>query len=152
MSIEQTTTESLRIIAKRKRAEARKVIEEVKEDKRKNLPHGFKKGVSGNPNGRPKGSRNKLTILKEAVLASAENIVLDNFEDIVKSTVALAKKGDPTCLKIVWDRIIPAKRAIEDKGKTEDKLNISINIEGMERPKVNIEHEPIEADFEEIKK
>ena len=88
-------------------------------------------GQSGNPNGRPKGSKNKLTILREAVLANAENIVLENWEDLVKCTVALAKAGDPTALKILWDRVIPAKRAIEEKSK-EDKLNITINVNGME--------------------
>ena len=91
----------------------------------------WKPGQSGNPNGRPKGSKNKLTILREAVLANAENIVLENWEELVQCTVALAKAGDPTALKILWDRVIPAKRAIEEKSK-EDKLNITINVNGME--------------------
>lgn len=96
-----------------------------------NLVGPWKPGQSGNPNGRPKGSKNKLTILREAVLANAENIVLENWEELVTCTVALAKAGDPTALKILWDRVIPAKRAIEEKSK-EDKLNITINVNGME--------------------
>jgi hypothetical protein len=72
-----------------------------------------------------------MTILREAVIANAENIVLENWEDLVQCTVALAKQGDSTALKILWDRVIPAKRAIEEKTK-EDKLNITINVNGME--------------------
>ena len=96
-----------------------------------NLVAPWKPGQSGNPNGRPKGSNNKLTLLREAVLANAEHIVLENWEDLVQTTVALAKAGDSTALKILWDRVIPAKRAIEEKSK-EDKLNITINVNGME--------------------
>ena len=66
----------------------------------------------------------------------------------------LAKEGDPTCLKIIWDRVIPGKRAIEEKDKSEDKLNISISIEGMdvEKAQSTFENDLIEADFTEIKK
>ncbi len=37
---------------------------------------GFQKGISGNPNGRPTGSRNKLTLMAEALLDDeAEELV-----------------------------------------------------------------------------
>ena len=129
-------------------------------EKLQKKPQLWKAGQSGNPNGRPKGSKNKLTLLREAVLESAESIVLGNFEDIVKATVELAKAGDPTALKIVWDRIIPAKRSIEDKVDTHDKLNIHINISGMEVLSVGGEKVPdkekvstnyVDGDFTEIK-
>ena len=113
----------------------------------------WKKGQSGNPKGRPKGSKNKLSLLREAVLESAENIVLNNFEDIVRSTVELAKQGDATALKIVWDRIIPAKRTVEEKVEGEDKLNISISIVGMEVSEIGgekVKSDVVDAEFEEI--
>ena len=114
----------------------------------------WKPGQSGNPKGRPKGSKNKLSLLREAVLESAEDIVLRNFEDIVQSTVELAKQGDATALKIVWDRIIPAKRTVEDKVEGEDKMNISISIVGMEVAEIGgekVETNVVEADYTEIK-
>ena len=116
--------------------------------------HLFKPGQSGNPSGRPKGSKNKLTLLREAVLESAEEIVLSNFERIVQATVKLAEEGDPTALKIVWDRIIPSKRAIEDKKEGSDKLNITINVEAMSVKEVGgepITTRVVEGEYTEVK-
>lgn len=153
--IEINTNTALKRLAKKKRKEIREVkakVEAEKESKidgRKEMPQLWKPGESGNPKGRPVGSKNRLTLLKEAVLNSAENIVLDNFEEIVLATVDLAKKGDPTCLKIIWDRVIPGKRSVEDKDKGSDRLNVMIKIEGM---KPAPEEESIEAEFTEIDK
>ena len=100
-----------------------------------------------------KGQKNKLSLLKEAVLASAETMLLVEFEKIVQATLTLAAAGDPTALKIVWDRILPAKRTVEDRMEGEDKLNISINITGMEVKEIGgepVETSVIEAEFKEI--
>lgn len=124
--------------------------------KKKKLPTELKKtvwkpGQSGNPNGRPKGSKNKLTILREAVLQKAETMVLNEWEDLVRTTIALAKQGDSTCIKILWDRVIPAKRAVEEKDGKEDKLNINITVQGMEVKSVFGDRtEVVEADYEEV--
>lgn len=60
----------------------------------------FPPGASGNPKGRPKGSRDKRT------LALAE--LLDGGgEAIVKKLVALATKGRPWAVRLVVDRIVP---------------------------------------------
>ena len=39
----------------------------VKTEEKQNKPQLFKPGQSGNPDGRPKGSKNDLTLLKEAL-------------------------------------------------------------------------------------
>ena len=99
---------------------------------KKNTP---KKRVNNLPvggGGRPKGAKNKTTLLREAILQQAEEKVLQEFMNIVQTTVDLAHKGDTTCLKILWDRIIPAKRAIDPDDNKQDKLNVVINISGME--------------------
>ena len=98
--------------------------------------------------GRPKGSKNKLTLLREAVLEKAEHMVLSDWEEVVQTTLTLAKAGDTSCLKILWDRVIPSKRAIDpDSG---DKTpQVTINISGMQIKSVM--DEPIEdADYEEV--
>ena len=109
----------------------------------------WKKGESGNPGGRPAGSKNKLTLLREAVLANAEEIVLDNWEDLVQATVTLAKAGDSTALKILWDRVVPAKKAVEVTGKDGGEFGVKIVIEALsqlpfQKPALDIEAEIID--------
>jgi len=113
----------------------------------------FKPGKSGNPLGRPKGSKNKLTLLREAVRENAEEMVLAEFEKVVQATLLLAKEGDPTALKIVWDQIMP-KKAVDD-AKKDDKLNITINVGAMEvdvttEDVPNVDTNVVEGEFTEI--
>lgn len=63
----------------------------------------FKPGQSGNPNGRPKGSKDKRTALRALLEPHAE--------DLVKQVVDRAKKGDMTALRLCLDRLIPPYRA-----------------------------------------
>ena len=89
-------------------------------DGRKTMPHLFKKGVGGNPNGRPKGSVNKYTQLARELLSSRG-------EEIVEVVIAKALKGDVHCLKMCMDRIVPAQKAVEIKHtKSEDGLIINV--------------------------
>jgi hypothetical protein len=63
----------------------------------------FKKGQSGNPEGRPPGSRNKATLLIEKLLD-------DGAKDIGEKAIELAKAGDSTALRLCLDRIAPARK------------------------------------------
>jgi len=63
----------------------------------------FVKGISGNPSGRPPGARNKATIALEALLE-------DEAESVGRKCVELAKSGDTVAIKLVLDRICPARR------------------------------------------
>ncbi len=61
------------------------------------------KGTSGNPSGRPVGSRNKSTVfLEELINAEAETLV--------HKTIELALKGDTTALRLCLDRIYPPRK------------------------------------------
>ncbi|HEY8162614.1 MAG TPA: DUF5681 domain-containing protein [Methylocystis sp.] len=63
----------------------------------------FQKGQSGNPAGKPKGTRHKTTLL-------AEKLMQDDAENIVNAVLRSAKDGDMTAARIVMDRIVPARR------------------------------------------
>ena len=60
----------------------------------------FAKGVSGNPAGRPKGSRNRTT-------RAALDLLDGDAERLTRRLIALAMNGDSTALKLCFDRIIP---------------------------------------------
>jgi hypothetical protein len=74
---------------------------EEKPEKQRGRP--FEAGQSGNPKGRPKGSRNKTTLAAEALLEG-------DADAIMRKLVEKAKEGDPTALRICLDRMLPAMR------------------------------------------
>jgi uncharacterized protein DUF5681 len=63
----------------------------------------WQKGASGNPRGSRTGSKHKSTVFAEALLKGET-------EGIVRKVVECALKGDPTCLKLALDRILPAPK------------------------------------------
>jgi len=60
----------------------------------------FKKGESGNPEGRPFGSRNKSTL-------AALSLIEDEGEQLTRKAVELALDGDIQALKLCMDRLAP---------------------------------------------
>ena len=63
----------------------------------------FKKGTSGNPNGRPRGSRNATTLALEALLDGQA-------EALTQKAIDLALTGDIPALRLCLDRILPPRK------------------------------------------
>jgi hypothetical protein len=63
----------------------------------------FPKGVSGNPAGRPPGSRNKTTLAIEALLEGEG-------ESIARKLIELAQKGDLQAVRMCLDRTAPPRK------------------------------------------
>jgi hypothetical protein len=63
----------------------------------------FKPGRSGNPNGRPAGSRNKATLAIESLLEGEA-------ETLARKVVELAKAGDLQALRLCMDRLAPPRK------------------------------------------
>jgi|SRR5579871_393734 len=63
----------------------------------------FAKGASGNPAGRPPGSRNKASLLMEALLE-------DEVEQLTRKAIELAVAGDTLALRLCLDRILPPRK------------------------------------------
>jgi hypothetical protein len=63
----------------------------------------FQKGMSGNPSGKPKGVRARVTQL-------AEKLLEDDRDDIVRAVIAAAKGGDPTAMRLCIERLIPVRK------------------------------------------
>lgn len=60
----------------------------------------WEKGQSGNPYGRPKGSRNKATLLAQTLLEGEA-------ENLARKAVEMALNGNPLALKLCLERILP---------------------------------------------
>ena len=63
----------------------------------------FKPGESGNPDGRPKGDRNKATIAAESLLAGEA-------DELTRKVIEMAKAGDRVALRICMERVYPKPR------------------------------------------
>jgi hypothetical protein len=63
----------------------------------------FRKGQSGNPNGKPRGCRNASTILFDELLK-------DNAKDLIEKAIAMAKGGDGPALRLCIDRLAPPRK------------------------------------------
>lgn len=73
--------------------------------KEQRLPkrQGFVKGQSGNPSGRPKGSRNKATLAAQALLEGES-------EALTRKAKEMALAGDVTAMRLCLERILPPRR------------------------------------------
>ena len=63
----------------------------------------FGKGRSGNPRGRPLGSRNSATLAAEALLEGEA-------EKLTRKCIELALSGDTVALRLCLERIYPARK------------------------------------------
>lgn len=67
------------------------------------LPDGkFKPGQSGNPAGKPVGTKNKRTLVAE--------VLEQGVEDVARAMLTEAKNGDVQAAKLVLERIVPPLR------------------------------------------
>jgi hypothetical protein len=71
---------------------------------RKQRGRPFPPGTSGNVAGRPRGSRNRSSVIAEAL--SDPDVTA-----IVRAVVAKAKKGDVVAARVLLDRIWPASKS-----------------------------------------
>ena len=63
----------------------------------------FQKGRSGNPNGRPKGSRNAATLAVEVLLDGQA-------QALTQKAIEMALAGDPVAMRLCLERIYPARK------------------------------------------
>jgi hypothetical protein len=73
------------------------------EQRRRGPGRRFKSGQSGNPAGKPRGTRHRATML-------AEQLLDGEAEAIVRKVIEKAKHGDPIALRLCLDRIVPPRR------------------------------------------
>ena len=68
----------------------------------------FQPGQSGNPAGRPRGARNKTTVL-------LEELIERDGEDLTRHFIEQAKTGDARALGCLMGMILPSARALPSR-------------------------------------
>jgi hypothetical protein len=87
----------------------------------------FKKGQSGNPAGRPKGSRNYKTLFREAYVGIAKDLKLGKDPDallveILKRGIKEALKGNYPFYKDIMDRLYGKPKSETNANLREERL------------------------------
>jgi hypothetical protein len=110
-------------------------------------PNLKKGGPSLNPAGRPKGTKNRLTLMQNELIDQFAGEMNKEFKAILRTVIREAKGGDMTAARLLLDRAIPARKAVEHYGAQESG-SIIINVQGIDN--LGLNKPAINADFEEI--
>ena len=70
----------------------------------------YTKGQSGNPSGRPKGTRDRATLIADELFNKALFGSDKKAEAIIAKAVYMAECGDTTCMRLCFERIAPARK------------------------------------------
>ena len=85
----------------------------------------FPKGKSGNPSGRPKGSKNAITLLKQSLELQLREQAAPEVGAVLDKAVELALEGHPGMIKLLLE--LHMSRGISDETKATEKVAIQIN-------------------------
>lgn len=101
-----------------------------------NKVHKWAKGQSGNPNGRPKGSRNKITLMKVALEGDLRERLRPQAHDVLQKAIDMALGGDTSMIKLLVDKMIPTSRSVDEE-PAKEKVQIFIDRLPNERPAIS---------------
>ncbi len=87
----------------------------------------FVKGQSGNPNGRPRGSKNKITLMKLALEGELRTQLKPDMAEILAVAIMKAKGGNESMIKLLLDKTLPTTKAAEDEAPAKEKVQIFID-------------------------
>ena len=95
----------------------------------------FPQGVSGNPLGRPKGSKNQITLLRESLELQLREQAAPQMSEVLEKAFELALAGDRTMLKLLIEMHL--SKSVDPNVKGQEK--VTINIKGPETKQEIIE-------------
>jgi hypothetical protein len=98
----------------------------------------FLPGISGNPNGRPKGKKNIITVLKQDLeIAIREGLTVSDIQNVVQSMLAEALNGNVGAGKLLLDKVLSNAKEAEDEKESSGGLKIIIEnatLDVMQQP------------------
>lgn len=95
--------------------------------------YGFVAGKSGNPSGRPKGSKNQITLLRQSLELQLREAAAPNMAAVMQKAVDLALDGDRTMIKLLLELHV-SKQSAESENAV-DKVSIHISTPPPAAPK-----------------
>lgn len=87
----------------------------------------FVAGTSGNPVGRPKGSKNKITLVKLMAEQAVREGNYDRMVAVCEQVIEDALAGDFQCRKLIWQSMV-TKAAADDRSTAKEKVEINLNV------------------------
>ena len=106
----------------------------------------FPVGVSGNPMGRPKGAKNKITLLKQSLELELRNSAAPRMQKVLDKALEMAEEGDRSMIKLLLELHMSKGHSEESAGV--DKLQINIGSVGG--PSRNTDDKAIDGEVTEI--
>lgn len=115
-------------------------------------PNGqFPVGVSGNPAGRPKGSKNRIVQLRQDLeVALREHVNADAVKGIIDVMVAQALEGDVSAAKMILDKVLPNARDADDETGQAPTIKVVIENATFGRVADVAAVTPLEGEFTEV--
>lgn len=98
----------------------------------------FVKGVSGNPKGKPIGTKSRTT---KELRARLQSIIDNNLDSIEEDLQALEPKERIQCLEKLIRYVLPTMQSMEFRGELESKTPIQDLVEKMAKtyhPKIEV--------------
>lgn len=84
----------------------------------------FPKGVSGNPTGRPKGSKNEITLLRQSLDLQLRAQGAERMPEVLDKAFELALEGDRPMIKLLLE--LNMSKAVASEKEVQEKVEINV--------------------------
>jgi hypothetical protein len=85
----------------------------------------FVAGNSGNPSGRPKGSKNQITLLRQSLELQLREAAAPNMAAVMQKAVDLALEGDRSMIKLLIELHVSKQNSEETNAVDKVQIHIS---------------------------